>query len=239
MVLETIVVAQCVVASNYFIIIFKSPNVIIVCLILYPMLHPALPLPSTKVKAPQMLLNLIVGGVILTLSMGKIGKACLQNLAELLFARINLVMLDWSTKKPLPYNCSDWNRFQYFSIHFAWFALPLSGLGTGMLSLPWAMAGASILVGAVIIVLLVGVVACGTSNVHDCIGAYWCILVPCKPATCFVLKTNPKGFCMCCWFLAIFEYAWNGFELPLRSLRLVIGVNLGCFARQQASEQAY
>ena len=47
-----------------------------------------------------------------------------------------------------------------------------------MLSLPWAMAGASILVGAVIIVLLVGVVApCGTSNVHDCIGAYWCILV--------------------------------------------------------------
>lgn len=55
---------------------------------------PALPLPSTKVKAPQMLLNLIVGGVILTLSMGKIGKACLQNLAELLFARINLVMLD-------------------------------------------------------------------------------------------------------------------------------------------------
>ena len=94
MVFETIVVAQCVVASNYFIIIFKSPNVIIVCLILYPMLHPALPLPSTKVKAPQMLLNLIVGGVILTLSMGKIGKACLQNLAELLFARINLVMLD-------------------------------------------------------------------------------------------------------------------------------------------------
>ena len=128
-----------------------------------------------------------------TLSMGKIGKACLQNLAELLFARINLVMLDWSTKKPLPYHCADWKRFQYFSMHFAWFALPLSGLGTGMLSLPWAMAGASILVGAVIIVLLVGVVApCGTSNVHDCIGAYWCILVHIGAYWC--LASLQRGF---------------------------------------------
>lgn len=35
--------------------------------------------------------------------------------------------------------------------------LIVGGLGTGMLSLPWAMAGASILVGAVIIVLVIGV----------------------------------------------------------------------------------
>lgn len=69
---------------------------------------------SVKVKAPQMLLNLIVGGIV----------AWPQQIC--------------STR----------------TSHFGCYRTGIPGLGTGMLSLPWGMAGSSIIVGAVIIVLL-------------------------------------------------------------------------------------
>lgn len=67
---------------------------------------------SVKVKAPQMLLNLIVGG-------------------------------------PL----HGHSRFVVLHI-WGCYRTGVPGLGTGMLSLPWGMAGSSIIVGAAIIVLL-------------------------------------------------------------------------------------